>query len=419
MSGQLEASDHVHAVLAELSNVLLGERSLEGLLREVAEISLQLIKSSVGVGVSVLERGQVTTAAQAGEFVQALDGAQYESGAGPCLEAAGKGKLVAVNDIAADERWPHFADVALRLGVRSSLSLPLIAGDSTLGALNIYCRAVDALGDQSDQLLASTVAEHAAVAVANAQAFANERQTALVLQRSLLPDHLPDVPGYDVAVRYQPADTTAAVGGDWYDVFHVPDDGCVGLAIGDVMGHGIEPATVMGRLRTAVQAYAIEGGSPARVISNVDRLLTTIDSGPAERLATLCFATLTAATGEVVVANAGHLPPLLVEGVGNIEVLDAPSGPVLGTGVQAQWSETAVRLQPGAVLVFYTDGLIEDRQRNIDEGIAMLEQSLRLALASPGVDADAICRRLADDLLAGEQEDDAAILVIRRCPGAA
>ena len=214
MSEQLNGSDHVRAVLAELSNVLLSERSLESLLREVAEISLQLIKSSVGVGVSVIERGQVTTAAQAGEFVQSLDGAQYESGAGPCLEAAGKGKLVAVRDIAADGRWPHFADVAQRLGVRSSLSLPMIAGDSTLGALNIYCCAVDAMEDPSDQMLASTVAEHAAVAVANAQAFDNERQTALVLQRSLPPDHLPDIPGYDVAVRYQPADTTAAVGGD-------------------------------------------------------------------------------------------------------------------------------------------------------------------------------------------------------------
>ena len=414
MSKPPDGSDHVRAVLAELSNVLLSERSLEGLLREVAEMTLQLITSSVGVGVSVIERGQVTTAAQAGQFVQSLDAAQYEWGAGPSLEAAGKGKLVAVRDIATDERWPHFAAVAQRLGVRSSLSLPMVAGESTFGALNIYCRGVDALGDPNDQMLASTVAEHAAVAVANAQAFDNERQTALVLQRSLLPDHLPSIPGYDVAVRYQPADTTAAVGGDWYDVFYVPADGCVGLAIGDVMGHGIEPATVMGRLRTAVQAYAIEGESPARVIANVDRLLTAIDHGPEERLATLCFATLTAGTGEVAVANAGHLPPLLIDGGGNVAVLDAPSGPVLGTGIPAQWSEVTVTLEPGSVLVFYTDGLIESRRRDIDEGVAMLERSLRLARALPEADAAAICQRLADDLLADEQEDDAAILVIRR-----
>jgi serine phosphatase RsbU (regulator of sigma subunit) len=182
------------------------------------------------------------------------------------------------------------------------------------------------------------------------------------------------------------------------------------LVIGDVMGHGIESATVMGRLRTAVQAYAIEGAAPAQVLSNVDKLLTVIDEGPAERLATLCYATLTPDTGRVTMANGGHLPPILVDQNGTVTDVDGPTGPVLGaTG--AGWDEITVTLDQGSVMVFYTDGLIEDRKRPIDEGLVLLRKSL----GDAGGDAAAICRRLYDDFLRDSaQEDDAAILVVRR-----
>lgn len=404
------SSEHVTATLAALSNVLLTEQTLEGLLNQIAALSVNLIDGSAGVGVTVVEHGRAATAAATADFVRAVDDAQYESGSGPCLEAADRGKPVAVADTAADGRWPHFALIARQHGIRSSLSLPLIAGDSTLGALNIYSRAVHSLGDAASQALAAAVAENAAIAVANAQAFDNERRSALILQRSLLPDHLPVLAGYELAVCYQPADTTASVGGDWYDVFQIPPGDLVGLVIGDVMGHGIESATVMGRLRTAVQAYAIEGAAPAQVLSNVDKLLTVIDEGPAERLATLCYAALTPGTGRVTMANGGHLPPILVDQNGTVTVVDGPTGPVLGaTG--AGWDEITVTLDQGSVMVFYTDGLIEDRQRPIDEGLVLLRKSL----GDAGGDAAAICRRLYDDFLRDSaQEDDAAILVVRR-----
>ncbi|HEX3425393.1 MAG TPA: GAF domain-containing SpoIIE family protein phosphatase [Acidimicrobiales bacterium] len=408
-----DESEHVTAILAALSNVLLSEQTLQHLLGQIADLSCELIEGSAGVGVTVINEGRIGTMAATECFVRAIDEAQYDAGSGPCLDAAARGKLVSVPDIANADRWPQFARAAVEHGVRSSMSLPLTAGDATLGALNIYGRKVGAFADPSDQALASTIAEHAAIAVANAQAFENERRTALILQRSLLPDELPEVPGYQFAVRYQPADATAAVGGDWYDVFVLPGDDHVGLVVGDVMGHGIEAATVMGRLRTAVQAYAIENASPAQVLCSVDKLLAMIPEGATERLATLCYATLKLSTGHVAMANAGHVPPVLVDRWGTVTRVPGPTGPLLGSGVGGGWTETTVEVGPGSAIVFYTDGLIEDRRRPIDEGLDRLQRSL----ADARGDADAICQRLAEDLIPDErQEDDAAILVVRRRP---
>lgn len=353
--GFTDQSEHVTAILAALSNVLLTEQILEHLLGQIAQLSRELIDGSAGVGVTVSTEGRIATMA----------------------------------------------------------SLPLTAGDRTLGALNIYGRTVGAFADPADQALASTIAEHAAIAVANAQAFENERRTALILQRSLLPEHLPEVPGYQLAVRYQPADATAAVGGDWYDAFALPGGDNVGLVVGDVMGHGIEAATVMGRLRTAVQAYAIEEASPAQVLRSVDKLLALIPEGDTERLATLCYATLKPSTGQVVMANGGHVAPVVLDEEGAVWLLEGPTGPLLGSGLAGDWTESAMTLRPGAAIVFYTDGLIEERCRPIDGGLDHLQRSV--AGADAGSDADALCQRLARHLIPDEhQEDDAAILVVRR-----
>ncbi len=164
-------------------------------------------------------------------------------------------------------------------GIASSLSLPLTVDQMKVGALNIYSSVANGLVGDTTEAVARTLADHAAVVVANAQAFDHERRTALLLQRALLPDHLPHVGGYELAVRYQPADTTAAVGGDWYDAIWLPDEDTLCLVIGDVMGHGMEPAAVMGRLRTGAEAYAADGAAPADVLSRLDNLLNVIDDG--------------------------------------------------------------------------------------------------------------------------------------------
>ena len=227
----------------------------------------------------------------------------------------------------------YFTIVAHEHGITSSLSLPLAVGEMRVGALNLYSAVPAGLVDDTTQVVATYLADHAAIAVVNARTFENERRTALLLQRSLLPDHLPEIPGYELAVRYQPADTTAEVGGDWYDVFAVPGGDTVCVVIGDVMGHGMESASVMGRLRTGVEAYAVDGAAPMDVLRRLDILLTVIDDGVEDRLATVCCILLEPATGRFRMASAGHLPPAVAGQEGAVRFLDTAGGPPLGAGL--------------------------------------------------------------------------------------
>ena len=396
----------------QLSNVVLGEETLEALLGRVANLAVDLIDTVTGVGVTILDGGRAGTAAATAPFVWDLDEAQYEAGSGPCLESSAKRKPVAVPSLADETRWPHFTIVAREHGITSSLSLPLAVGEMRVGALNLYSAVPAGLVDDTTQVVATYLADHAAIAVVNARTFENERRTALLLQRSLLPDHLPKIPGYELAVRYQPADTTAEVGGDWYDVFAVPGGDTVCVVIGDVMGHGMESASVMGRLRTGVEAYAVDGAAPMDVLRRLDTLLTVIDDGVEDRLATVCCILLEPATGRFQMASAGHLPPAVAGQEGTVRFLDTAGGPPLGAGLHTERSETTAVLAPGEALVLYTDGLVEGRHRSLDDGLSALNTALTGRVGG----AEDICQQLVDDLLGGQrQEDDAAIIVLRRC----
>ncbi|AEV81276.1 stage II sporulation protein E [Actinoplanes sp. SE50] len=242
-----------------------------------------------------------------------------------------------------------------------------------------------------------------AAAVEAQRSFDEEHRIAVTLQRSLLQSTLPRVPGVEMAVRYEPAGAQTEVGGDFYELTVL--DGKLLVAIGDVAGHSLHAATVMAEVRHAVRAYAVEGHSPGAVLGLTNRFMRTVL--PADS-ATLCLFTLDPATGRIRMASAGHLPPLLhVDG--EVRFL-SPRGALLGLDAPER-TELELELPPGGTLVLYTDGLIERRDADIDEGL----RALAACAADVEPDLDAFCSRLLTRLGgSGDQADDIAVVALRR-----
>ncbi|MEV4622619.1 SpoIIE family protein phosphatase [Asanoa sp. NPDC049573] len=257
-----------------------------------------------------------------------------------------------------------------------------------------------ALRQQADVL--RLLVQSVAAAVEAQRTYDEEHRIALTLQRSLLPQRIPAVPGYDLAVRYVPASAQTEVGGDFYELTMI--DGHLLAAIGDVTGHSLYAATVMAELRHAVRAYAVEGHPPGAVLEKTNQLLLTLLPG---ELATICVLTIEPATGRIRLANAGHLPPVLViDGVATY--VDHPA-PLLGIAAPRP-ADLELVLPPGGTLVLYTDGLVERRARNIDDGLA------DLAAAAVLVDSDleSYADRLLMTLATPPVGDDIAVVALRR-----
>lgn len=230
-------------------------------------------------------------------------------------------------------------------------------------------------------------------------------ETAVTLQRSLLPQELEQPDDLRVAATYQPGGTDAAVGGDWYDVITL-GAGRTALVIGDVMGRGVRAAAVMGQLRTAVRAYARLDLPPHEVIQLLDGLASEID---ATQIATCVYAVHDPSEGRLSYASAGHLPILIRDPDGTVHRADEPTGPPLGTGGWLHASGT-VPLGPGCTAVLYTDGLVERRHQDIDEGVDALTRALAGATGSPQVICDRLMRSLG---ITSEHDDDVAVLVLQ------
>ncbi|MZD55499.1 SpoIIE family protein phosphatase, partial [Streptomyces sp. SID5606] len=226
----------------------------------------------------------------------------------------------------------------------------------------------DGSGDRGVLVFATDVTDHAEAAARLRASERRQRETAVTLQRSLLPQELEEPDDLRVAATYHPGGTEAAVGGDWYDVITL-GGGRTALVIGDVMGRGVRAAAVMGQLRTAVRAYARLDLPPHEVLQLLDGLATEID---ANQIATCVYAIHDPNEGRLVYASAGHLPILVRDENGTVQRADEPTGPPLGTG---GWVHTSgsISLAPGSTAVLYTDGLVERRDEDLDEGIAALE----------------------------------------------
>ncbi|MET8585220.1 SpoIIE family protein phosphatase [Streptomyces collinus] len=290
-----------------------------------------------------------------------------------------------------------------RAGVHSYLAVPLIAHGEVLGALDLKRTRNPLPFDEDDVVLAGELAGRAAVAIDNARWFQSVRNTALTLQRSLLPDHSPHHTGLELASRYQPAQATSEVGGDWYDVIPLAGDKTA-LVVGDVMGNGIDAAATMGRLRTATCAYADLDLEPAAVLQHLDKITCDLE----HYIVTCLYAVFDPHTGRCTIANAGHMPPALARPGRPATFLDLPAGAPLGVGGIA-FEATTTELVPDDLLVLYTDGLVETRQHPIDDRLAVLLGFLD----EPARPLEQTCDLLLYGLRHPDDHDDVALLVAR------
>ncbi len=300
--------------------------------------------------------------------------------------------------------------VARLLSGVSMLLLPLVARDVMLGFIVCVRRTGYRRFDPYDVEIGMEFAARAAIFMDNAQRYSRERTTALTLQRSMLPTltALTFPSSVDVQHRYLPGSKLIEVGGDWYESIALPG-GRVALVVGDVAGHGVRAAVTMGRLRTAIQTLAMLELPPAETLQQLNELMHEL--GVREpHFATCVYAIFDAVTGTCEVASAGHLPPLLVRPDGSNELLDVPQAPPLGVGSGLIQSRT-LHIEDGSLLVLYTDGLVEKRSRDIDEGIGRLRE-----IFGPG-SVDRSLEDLCKDTLAGvyadEHRDDIAVLMAR------
>ncbi|KPC58540.1 SpoIIE family protein phosphatase [Streptomyces chattanoogensis] len=307
------------------------------------------------------------------------------------------------SDLARIARDAAAAAVLARSGVHSYMLAPLTARGRILGFLGLS-RARNPLPfDEDDLALAAELASRAGVCIDNARSHQSVRNAAETLQRSLLPDHPPRLPGLRIASRYRPALATYEIGGDWYDVLPLEGDKTA-LVVGDVMGSGIDAAATMGRLRTATSAFADLDLEPAQVLQHLDK----ITAGLEHYIATCVYAVYDPHRAECRIATAGHLPPALVRSGKPAELLDLPTGTPLGVG-GVPFVTTAFDLGPGDQLVLYTDGLVETRHHAIDERLATL---LRL-LDAPDRSLEGTCDRLLSELRRPDDPDDVALLIAR------
>ena len=288
------------------------------------------------------------------------------------------------------ELHPAYADRVT--GVEAAVLLPLVVGDRTLGVLALAWREGREIDELEVEWL-SSVSEQLALALRQVELLESERaaQQALranaahaiavsrTLQRSLLPPALPEVPDLLVAVRYVPGSLDAEVGGDWYDVITTPG-GSVVLVIGDVQGHSINAAAVMGQLRVALNAYLVEGHEPEAAMSRVNRVMETLRT---EVIATCCLVSIDPATGRAAIVRAGHTLPLLCRADGRVEEVDGDAGIPLGVLPEWEWASTELDLHAGDRLLLYTDGLVE--VPGVDVGVGVEELVRAVARSAPAL----------------------------------
>jgi GAF domain-containing protein/anti-sigma regulatory factor (Ser/Thr protein kinase) len=290
-------------------------------------------------------------------------------------------------------------------GVRSLLGVPLIVEGRLVGVLHVGTFAPRDFNEGDVDLL-QAVGDRVALAIEHDRLFEQHR-VAQMLQRSLLPSELPQPSGLSFSARYLPAAAKQLVGGDWYDVIVLPD-GRVGVGIGDVVGHGLEAATLMGALRSALQAYAVQGLTPGEIAPLLARFAqTTVNA----RMATYVYGVIDSERRSFTFVNGSHPPPVVVRPDGTAEVLESPLLPPLGTTLMATVEETRIELTPGMTLAFYTDGLVERR----GERLATRQDELHAAAAAAPAEPDLLCDALIEHMIGSEPPaDDVAVLTVQR-----
>jgi putative methionine-R-sulfoxide reductase with GAF domain len=290
-------------------------------------------------------------------------------------------------------------------GIRSLMGVPLVVTGEVIGVLHVGTRYHRVFNDDDVHLL-QAVADRVALATQARRADV-ERVASVVLQRSLLPGRLPSVPGLEMAGRYLPGGT-GGVGGDWYDVFTLPG-GRTGVAIGDVVGRGMPAAVVMGRLRSALRAYALETNDPAEVLERLDHKAQHFEAG---QMTTVLYMVFEPGASQVALSSAGHFLPLMAMPGQPTVTVDVPVDPPLGTLRDVKRESGVISCPEGAVLLLFTDGLVERRDESITEGLQRLQAAVT---ATP---PNSVCEAVLFKMLGSQSPpDDIALLALRRTIG--
>jgi serine phosphatase RsbU (regulator of sigma subunit) len=342
--------------------------------------------------------GQLIATAARGLEEEVRQGVRIPLGKGFAGRIAALGRPVILDQVDATN---VVNPTLLAKGIQSLMGAPLLADGSVIGVLHVGTLSPRVFTHQDTDLL-QLAADRAALAV-QALSARLDRAAAAALQRSLVPAALPAIEGLEMTARYIPG--TGNVGGDWYDVFTLPT-GQVCAVIGDVTGTGLNAAVIMGRIRSALRAYALETVDPAEVLSRLDRKMHHFEP---DAMATVLCAMFSPSLGSVGISSAGHLPPIIARPGEPAAPADIAGDILIGVYGHKPRRVSTLDFPPGATLCLYTDGLVERRDRPLDDGIAMMCDALR-----PG-DLELSCSRLMA-AMAGDApaSDDVALLMLRR-----
>jgi serine phosphatase RsbU (regulator of sigma subunit)/CheY-like chemotaxis protein/anti-sigma regulatory factor (Ser/Thr protein kinase) len=385
-----------------VSDAALAHLELDQLLEEILERAMTLFDADAAGVLLLDEDGQgLSLRASHGEPLPLAEGERVAFGEGALGRVAKEARPALVAAVELPPPPP-----GLHSTIDSVLVVPLLASGRLIGLLYLCARPGRRFGGEDLELLA-LAAERVAIAIDHAQRFAFGLELVEILQRSFLPERLPDHPRLELAARYLPSGFAAQVGGDWYDAL-VLDDGRIGVMIGDIVGHGVRAATTMGELRNALRAFAIEGHCPGSALRELDHVVhATLGAG---MVATVLFVIIDPSAGTVTVASAGHPPPALLGADGRVRFLETEQGLPLGVDDAITPIERVHPLTAGDTLFLFTDGLVERREESIEVGFKRLRDALRDSPDS----VEELCDHVLDRTLDGHPSaDDAALLAVR------
>jgi phosphoserine phosphatase RsbU/P len=344
--------------------------------------------------------GQLIATAAAGLEEEVRQGVRIPVGRGFAGRIAAEHKPVILDRV--DDSSVH-NQILLDKGIRSMIGVPMVAGGRVIGVMHVGSLTGRQFNAEDARLL-QLAADRAAMAV-QSMTVRTDRAAAAALQRSLLPSALPPVPGAEIAARLIPGN--GGVGGDWYDVFTLPS-GELCMVIGDVAGSGLPAAVIMGRMRSALRAYALETSDPAEVLARLDRDMQHFEP---DALATVLYAVFEPRLDQVHFSSAGHLPPVLAYPGRPAELAELPADLMIGVAPRTPRHVTTEKIPPGTLLCLYTDGLVERHEYPLDEGLDRLREAV--VPTAPEV----ACSAVMGALIGNEQaQDDVALLIMRRKP---
>jgi serine phosphatase RsbU (regulator of sigma subunit)/anti-sigma regulatory factor (Ser/Thr protein kinase) len=385
--------------LQRVTDAALAQLSQEDLLAELLRRITEILDADTAA-ILLLEPGGTMLRARAANGIEeeVRRGVRIPVGRGFAGRIAAERTAITIDDV---DHADILNPILREKGIRSLLGVPLFVDDRVIGVLHVGTLTRREFTPDDADLL-QLAADRAALAIERTELDA-QRRLAEVLQRRLLPEDLPVIPGLQLATAYLPA-TGESLGGDWYDAFEL-GGGRIVLAVGDVVGHGPAAAAVMAQLRAALRAYAVEDHPPATVVERVNTLMWQL--GPTA-MTTLVYVVLDPAEETLELVNAGHPPPLIIAPNGEASYLPLQGTMALGASTMAKYHSETFPLVSGSTVVLYTDGLVERRGASIDDGLEQLR-----VLVEHADDVDRLVSAILAGLVRDDQPDDIAVIAMR------